>query len=142
MLLLRLVLAVVFVAHGWQKVYEWTIDGTTDRFVEWDIPFPEVSAPTVAVLELVGGGLLGLGVFTRLMAAALSGAMIGALALVHVENGPFVADGGFELVLVLAGGCLAIMLAGPGRIRVDRLLIRWFASEDDDIVEPAPRGRK
>lgn len=140
-LLLRLVLAAVFVAHGWQKVYDWTIDGTTDRFVEMDIPFPEVSAPSLAVLELVGGGLLGLGVFTRLLAAALGAAMIGALVLVHVDNGPFVTDNGFELVLVLAGGCLAIGLMGPGRVRADRVLVRWFSREDDMEMAPT-RGRK
>ncbi|AYY15203.1 DoxX family protein [Actinobacteria bacterium YIM 96077] len=141
-LLLRAALAVVFVAHGWQKVYDWTIEGTTERFVDMEIPFPEVSAPTVAVLELVGGGLLGLGVLTRLVAVALGSSMIGALVLVHAENGPFVEDGGWELVLVLAAGCMTIALVGPGRVRMDRVLVRWFEKEDDELAEPPPRGRK
>jgi putative oxidoreductase len=141
-LLLRLVLAVVFVAHGWQKFYDWTIDGTTERFVEWGVPFPEIAAPAVAVLELVGGGLLGLGVFTRLIALALAGTMIGALVLVHSEFGPFVADGGYELVAVLAGGCVAVALLGPGRVRADRMIARWFASDEDAVPEAAPRGRR
>ncbi len=141
-LLLRLVLAVVFVAHGWQKVYDWTIDGTRDTFTELDIPFPDVAAPSVAVLELVGGGMLGLGILTRLVAAALAGSMVGALVLVHAENGLFIEDGGIELVLVLAGGCAAVVLLGPGRIRSDRMLIKWFSSDEDEMVEVAPKRRK
>lgn len=141
-LLLRLVLAVVFVAHGWQKFYDWTLDGTVERFTEWGVPFPDVSAPAVAVLELVGGGLLGLGIFTRLMAAVLAASMIGALVLVHAEHGPFVVDNGFELVLVLAGGCVAVVLLGPGRVRSDGMIARWFAKDQDAVVEPQPRGRR
>lgn len=141
-LLLRLGLAAVFVAHGWQKFYDWTIDGTTDRFAEMNIPFPEITAPGMAVLELVGGAMLGFGIVTRLIAAMFTAAMIGAIVLVHAENGPFVADGGFELTLVLATGSLVIVLLGPGRVRLDKLLIKWFSSEDDEVVEVAPRRRK
>lgn len=141
-LLLRLGLATVFVAHGWQKFYNWTIDGTTERFTEMNIPFPEVTAPSVAVLELVGGGMLALGIVTRLVAAVFTATMVGAIVFVHAGNGPFVGDGGFELVLVLAAGSAAVVLLGPGRVRMDRLLIKWFSSEDDELVEVAPRGRK
>ncbi|WP_166354725.1 DoxX family protein [Phytoactinopolyspora limicola] len=141
-LLLRLALAFVFVAHGWQKFYDWSIDGTIERFAEMNIPFPDVSAPSVAVLELVGGGLLGLGILTRVLAAVLAGTMIGALVLVHAENGPFVVANGFELVLVLAAGCIAVVLLGPGRVRADKLLIRWFRTEDDEMVQVTPRGRR
>ncbi|NED99351.1 DoxX family protein [Phytoactinopolyspora halotolerans] len=141
-LLLRLVLAVVFVAHGWQKFYDWTLDGTRETFTEMDVPFADVAAPGVAVLELVGGGMLGLGILTRLVAAAFSGVMVGALVLVHAENGIFIEDGGIELVLVLAGGCAAIVLLGPGRIRMDRMLVRWFSSEEEEVVEVAPKRRK
>jgi putative oxidoreductase len=141
-LLLRLALATVFVAHGWQKFYDRTIDGTTDWFIELNIPFPEITAPSVAVLELVGGGLLGLGILTRVVAAAFTGVMVGALMFVHVENGPFIADNGFEFVLVLAAGSAAVVLLGPGRARMDKLLIKWFRTEDDEMMEVAPRGRK
>lgn len=142
-LLLRAALGVVFIAHGWDKIYDRTIEGTTEWFQDMEIPFPEVSAPAVAVLELVGGGLVAFGILTRVVAAALAGTMVGALVLVHAENGPFVADGGWELVLVLAAGCLALTLGGPGRVRADRLLVRWFEKEDDDLADaPPPRGRK
>lgn len=134
-LVLRLALAVVFVAHGWQKFYVWSIDGTVERFTEMDVPFPDVAAPGVAILELVGGGLLGLGIGTRVLAAALGATMAGALALVHLDNGVFVADNGFELVLMLATGCLVLVLLGPGAVRADLLFSR---SDDDEWADAYP----
>jgi uncharacterized membrane protein YphA (DoxX/SURF4 family) len=61
---------------------------------------------------------------------------------VPVENGPFIADNGFEFVLVLAAGSAAVVLLGPGRARMDKLLIKWFRTDDEEMVEVAPRGRK
>lgn len=127
-LVMRLALAVVFVAHGWQKVYVWTLDGTAERFADMGVPAPDITAPGVAMLELVGGGLLGLGIATRFVAACLAGAMASALLLVHAENGVFVIDNGFELVLVLAAGCVVVVLLGPGAVKADWL----FARGDDD----------
>lgn len=131
-LVLRLALAVVFVAHGWQKVYVWTIDGTVERFAEMDIPAADIAGPGVAILEIVGGALIGLGIGTRLLAAALGAVMVGAVVFVHAENGVFVADNGFELALVLAAGCVVLVLLGPGAARADLLFPR---KEDDEWVD-------
>lgn len=127
-LILRAALAVVFVAHGWQKVYVWTIDGTVERFAEMSVPAADIAGPGVAILEIVGGGLIGLGIATRLLAGALGGVMVGAVVFVHGENGVFVADNGFELALVLAAGCVVLVLLGPGAVRADLL----FTRKDED----------
>jgi putative oxidoreductase len=135
-LVMRLALAVVFIAHGWQKFYVWSIEGTTERFTDMGVPFPDVAAPGVAILELVGGGLIGLGIGTRALAGALGATMVGALALVHADNGVFVNDNGFELVLMLVAGCLVVVLLGPGSVRADWLFTR--RSEDDEWADSYP----
>jgi putative oxidoreductase len=119
---LRAVLGITFLLHGWQKFTEWTIAGTQASFAGMGVPLAEVAAPAVAVLELAGGALLVLGLATRVVAALLALAMVGALVLVHLPAGFFAADGGIELVLVLAAASLLFALAGAGRWSVDHLI--------------------
>lgn len=119
---LRAVLGVTFLLHGWQKFSEWTLAGTQASFAQMGVPLAEVAAPVVAVLELAGGALLVLGLATRVVAALLALVMLGALVLVHLPAGFFVADGGIELVLLLAAASLFFALAGAGRWSVDHLI--------------------
>ncbi len=119
---LRIVLGFLFAAHGWQKFNEWTIAGTQASFVKMGVPAAEIAAPAVAVLELAGGIALILGILTRVVAALLALNMLGALFLVHAPAGVFAADGGYELVLLLAAGAFALALTGAGRASVDRAL--------------------
>ncbi|MEX5269916.1 DoxX family protein [Kocuria sabuli] len=119
---LRVVLGITFLLHGWQKFTEWTIAGTQASFAEMGVPLAEVAAPAVAVLELAGGALLVLGLATRVVAVLLALVMLGALVLVHLSAGFFVADGGIELVLLLAAASLLFALAGAGRWSVDHLI--------------------
>lgn len=119
---LRVVLGITFLLHGWQKFTEWTIAGTQASFAEMGVPLAEVAAPAVAVLELAGGALLVLGLATRVVAALLALVMLGALVLVHLPAGFFAADGGIELVLLLTAASLLFALAGAGRWSVDHLI--------------------
>jgi putative oxidoreductase len=119
---LRIVLGFLFAAHGWQKFNEWTIAGTQASFVKMGVPAAEIAAPAVAVLELAGGIALILGILTRVVAALLALNMLGALFLIHAPAGVFAANGGYELVLLLAAGAFALALTGAGRASVDRAL--------------------
>lgn len=119
---LRVVLGTTFLLHGWQKVTEWTVAGTQASFAQMGVPAAELAAPLAAVLELVGGLMLLLGLGTRVVAALLALTMLGALVLVHLPAGFFAADGGIELVLLLAAAAALFALAGPGRWSVDHLL--------------------
>lgn len=120
---LRVVLGVVFIAHGAQK-FSQGIPGVTQGFAGMGVPFAEVAAPLVAGLELIGGALLVLGVATRVIAVLLAVDMVVAGALAHLPAGFFSQDGGFEYVLVLAAGSLAVALTGPGRYSVDAVVVR------------------
>jgi putative oxidoreductase len=120
--ILRVIAGFLFAAHGWQKFSEFTIAGTQASFAKMGVPAAELAAPMVATLELVGGIALILGVLTRVFAALLALDMLGALFLVHASAGVFAATGGYELVLLLAAGALAIALAGAGRLSADAAL--------------------
>ena len=123
MLIARIGLGVIFLAHGWQKFTEWTIAGTTQSFTEMGVPAAAVSAPFSTFVELIGGALLILGALTPIVGALLAANMIGALVIVHAQAGVFVDQGGWELVVALAAGALPLA-AGPGRFSVDQLLFR------------------
>jgi len=119
---LRIILGFLFAAHGWQKFNEWTIAGTQASFAKMGVPAADVMAPAIAVLELAGGIALILGILTRVVAALLVLDMLGALFLVHAPAGVFAANGGYELVLLLAAASFALALTGAGRLSLDRAL--------------------
>ncbi len=122
LVLLRVVLGVVFIAHGLQKFLVDTIPGVAAGFGGMGIPLPDVTAVVVAGLELVGGLLLIVGLGTRVIGALLAVTMAVALVLVHLPAGFSAAEGGFEYVMVLGVAALALAFTGPGRFAVDALI--------------------
>jgi putative oxidoreductase len=118
---LRVALAVIFFAHGAQKVFQYGIAGVTQGFTQMGIPLPGIAAPLVAGLELVGGLLLFFGLFTRPVALLLAIDMLVATLLVHLPNG-FFAPTGIEFTMTLFAGTLALVLTGPGELSLDAVL--------------------
>ncbi len=123
LLLTRVVLGVVLIAHGWQKFAQYGIAGTASSFAQVGVPLPTLSAASVAVIELAGGTALLLGAATAVAGTLVALVMLGAFALVHVGNGVFVADNGFELVAAIGAAALALVAAGAGRFSVDHALL-------------------
>lgn len=119
--ILRVVLGVVFVAHGVDKVFITGMGTTADRFEQWSVPQPAVSAWVCAIAEMVGGSLLVVGLLTTAVAGAL--ALLAACAgyFVHLSNGLFNADGGFEYSLVLVVSLLMIVVFGAGRASLEAI---------------------
>lgn len=116
--ILRVVVGLVFVAHGAQKVFVYGIAGTTGAFGGMGIPFAGVTAPLVAAVELLGGLALVLGVFTRGAALLLAATMLGAVLLVHRKGGFFLPNGA-EYAVSLLAATLALAVAGPGAYALD-----------------------
>lgn len=118
---LRIVLGIVFIAHGWQKVFVFGIDGVTQGFAQMGIPLAGIAAPFISYLELVGGALLVIGLLSRPLAALLGITMIVALFKAHLAAGFFLPNG-YEFVLALAAMSLTVFLSGPGSFSVDEII--------------------
>ncbi len=118
----RVVVGMVFLAHGWQKWSE-GISGTQAGFDAMGVPAADASAIFQAGLEVGGGALLVLGALTPLVGGLLGLSMLGAAWFAH-QDAFFAAEGGAEFVLVLAAAAFLFALAGPGRFSVDAALAR------------------
>ncbi|MDQ2768483.1 MAG: DoxX family protein [Gemmatimonadota bacterium] len=123
MLVLRLVLAAIFIVHGYQKVFVFGFSGVTGMFGQMGVPLAPVAAPIIALLEFVGGIALLLGAFTRVVAFLLACDMLGAIILVHAKAG-FPAPKGVENVLGNLGMLIAVALLGAGAYSIDAMLAR------------------
>jgi len=123
----RLGLGAVFIAHGWQKFFEYGMDGTAASFVQMGVPAATASAWFAAVVELVGGALLLVGAALPVVGVLLALDMAGALVLVHLPNG-MLAPNGYQLVLVLGVAALALGFNG-GAYSVDQVLLKSRSRE-------------
>lgn len=121
-LVARVVLGVVFIAHGYQKLAVFGLAGATEAFRGMGVPAPEPTAPAISVIELVGGIALILGAFTGIAGVALALEMLVAALLVHVPAGIYIENGGWELVGALGAGALLVAAFGAGRFSVDSVL--------------------
>ncbi|HJR41066.1 MAG TPA: DoxX family protein [Gemmatimonadaceae bacterium] len=126
LLVLRLGLGIIFMAHGAQKLFGWFggagIEGTAGFFASLGIPAPEILAWVVAILEVFGGLLVILGMFTRVIPAFLAIDVTVALFTVHLPAGFFVkpqGPDGIEFVLIMAVASLTLAFSGAGAYSLD-----------------------
>jgi len=127
LLVLRVVVGLIFAAHGAQKIFEYTLPGTIGSFADMGVPLPEIAAPVVAFVELIGGILLALGLFVRPVGILLAIDMLVAIVAVHLPAGLWVGEGGYEFVAVLGVAALALAFTGAGRFSLDGAFLRGRA---------------
>ena len=121
--LLRVIVGVVFVVHGSQKLFSFGFAGVTAFFTHAGIPLPTVAAPVVTLVEFLGGLALVLGVGTRVAALLLACDMVGAIVFVHFKNGFFMPTG-YEFALTMLAANLSLALTGPGATSVDGMIAK------------------
>ena len=126
LLVLRVSLGIVFIAHGYLKVFTFGLKHAMEVFeahTVWHINMiPGWVALPSAAIEWVGGILLILGVKTRLITPFLAAVAFGAGA-VHFENGwnyTSKPDGGWEYGIFLCLCCIVVFLVGPGKYTLAR----------------------
>ena len=119
LLAVRVIVGVIFVAHGSQKLLGAFGGPGLAATVQMMGPIGYL----VTIGEFFGGLGLIVGFLSRFSAASLIVVMLGAIAMVHAKNGFFLgAKPGFEYNLSLIGLLLAVLIAGPGRLAVGRFL--------------------
>jgi putative oxidoreductase len=123
LLILRLALGTVFVAHGGQKLFQFGLDGVAGSFGQMGIPMASVTGPMVAFIEFFGGIAIILGLLTRLAALGVAGTMIGAITFVHAKNGFFL-PGGVEFTMMLFAAAISLVITGAGTYSIDRVIGR------------------
>lgn len=119
--LLRIIVGILFVVHGGQKLFVYGIAGTTGAFTQMGIFLPGIMAPLIALLEFFGGIALIAGFLTRLAGLGLAFDMLGAIAFVHIKGGFFMPTG-YEFALTLLVASLGLAIAGSGALSFDSYL--------------------
>ena len=123
---LRLLIGGLFVGHGTQKLFGWFGGpgraGTEGMMENIGMRPAKTHAVLAGATETVGGSLLAAGLATPLASAALTGVMTTAIRKVHLPNGPWAAQGGWEYNAVIVGAVTALAESGPGPLSLDRAL--------------------
>lgn len=125
LLIMRLVVGLVFVGHGSQKLFGWFdgpgMEGTMAMMESLNVRPPRLWAWVNALSEFFGGLGLALGLLTPFAAVALVGSMLVATFKVHWPNF-WNSDQGIEFPLVMATVAFSVGLAGAGAYSLDSLL--------------------
>jgi putative oxidoreductase len=123
LLVIRLVLGIVMVAHGGQKLFSYGHAGVAGGFAQMGMPAPQIAAALIIGVEFFGGLLMLAGLFTRYVGAAFAFAMLVATVQVHLKNGFFLPSG-YEFTMTLGAVALGLALTGAGRFSADGYLAR------------------
>src|SRR5690242_10566034 len=116
--ILRVVVGIVYLVHGSQKLFIYGFNGVEGAFTHMGIPMPALTAPLVLLLEFLGGIGLIAGLLTRWLAILFAIEMAVAVIKVHFAGGFFLPQG-YEYALTLAGANVALAMAGPGAGALD-----------------------
>jgi putative oxidoreductase len=133
-LILRLIMGVGFIAHGWAKISRGTAG--FGKLLAWiGVPFPQATAAVTSYVELIGGIVLILGIWTRFAVIPLAITMIVAMFTINIHygfssiktigltpEGPVFGPPGYEINLLYIGGLLVLLLLGSGKWSVGHFI--------------------
>ena len=121
---LRIFVGVIFAAHGSQKLFGWFGGGGLAGTAQWMESIGLGPGTLMAALaggtEFFGGLALIIGLLARPAALGLSFTLLVAIFSVHIQNGVFMANNGYEFALALLGGTVAVLIEGAGKLSLDR----------------------
>ena len=121
-LLLRLVIGIIFIGHGYSKLFA---DGNPGNFAGWlaslGLEPSYLLAICAGLAETFGGLCIILGLLTRFAAVSCMIVMTIAIAFVHLDKGMF-GQGGYEFQLLLWVSCVFFIIQGAGKWSLDSLI--------------------
>lgn len=123
LLVARLTLGLLLVAHGWQR-FTHGIGPTVDTLTRYGLPEPQLFAWGATVLEVLGGALLIFGLLTPIVAGFVVAEQVMVVAWLRWHNGLWQATNGIEYPVALAALALILVVFGAGRTGVDTLFRR------------------
>lgn len=130
-LALRLVVGIIFIAHGAQKLFGWFGGHGLESTGRWMGSIGLEPGVLMALIsggaEFFGGLFILLGLFTRLGAFLLIITMTVAIFTVHLHNGLFTSHGGYEFNLALIAACISLMFLGAGRLSFDAHIAHTYS---------------
>lgn len=125
---LRLVAGLIFTAHGAQKLFAWFGGYGLDATGQWLESIGLAPGYALAVMagsaEFFGGILLIVGLLTRPTSAVLAITMLVAMFSVHIDNGLFMSNNGYEFSLALLAISVSLLLSGAGKWSLDNLITK------------------
>ncbi len=127
-LLFRLILSYGFYEPAMRKLGN--IDGIAQWFGSMNYPFPTLNAYMATFIETAGFVLLFLGLGTRIISIPLMFVMIIAITTVHLANGFASGSNGFEIPLYYFLMLFSLLITGPGKFSIDRIIKNKLNSND------------
>ena len=121
-LLVRIYFGYFWAETGWGKIHN--LNAFAQRFVGWGVPYPHISAALSGYTECIGGILLMLGLFTRLVSIPLMFNMFVALVMVKMKEVTAIDDFAEMDEALYMFILFWLIMAGPGRISIDHLIRR------------------
>jgi putative oxidoreductase len=122
----RVLIGGLFFGHGMQKWAGWFggpgLQGADGMMASLNMHPPRRNSLAASAVETIGGPMVAAGLGTPLASAALIGNMVVAIRKVHLPNGPWVANGGWEYNAVLIAALTLLAEQGAGSVSLDRKL--------------------
>ena len=127
-LALRIPVGIIFTAHGAQKLFGlfggYGLEGTGQWMASIGLAPGYLMALLAGGAEFFGGLALIVGLLVRPASAVLAFAMLVAIFSVHIGNGLFMSNNGYEFALALLAVSVSLVISGAGRASLDDVLAR------------------
>ncbi|GHA30300.1 DoxX family protein [Oceanisphaera arctica] len=136
-LVLRVPVGLILAAHGAQKLFGWFggygLEGTGQWLASIGLEPGYLMALLAGGAEFFGGLALVLGLLTRPAALVSAFTMLVAIFAVHIGNGLFMSNNGYEYALALFAVTLALAVQGAGRFALDKVLLERFGGAGNGL---------
>ncbi len=125
-LVLRIPVGIILMAHGSQKLFGWFggygLQGTGQWMASIGIEPGVLMAGLAGSGEFFGGLLLLIGLLTRPAGIVTGFTMLVAMLSVHISNGLFLSNNGYEYALALLAACVSLAISGAGKVSIDQAI--------------------